>query len=235
MKKILIGVLIFPVLIFAVGLILVFAGKGLNIFSSPESPESSMVLPEATDTGTKARDGSTSPAPRQITAPNIINDPTEYYIVTGATKEEIRASKFQSKKGTFFEGHDAATVAQTSINFRRRQLADKCEAVLTQFDLHMGFIYPKWITPPSASPEVITAWNAFIAALVVHEERHAEIELKNILDTFTALTQMPSYATCEEFDRAWQEIAETRERKDREDQAEYDRETRSGRLQGVSF
>ncbi|OGZ10232.1 MAG: hypothetical protein A3D65_04010 [Candidatus Lloydbacteria bacterium RIFCSPHIGHO2_02_FULL_50_13] len=234
MKKLLF-ILLIPFIIFAFGVVLVFVGGGLDaLFSkAPSSPK--------VTSGVSPEDGAGAqvvyvPAPLEIGAPNVINVPTEYYTVTGATKEEVRASMAQAKKtNVFLEGHVGATSAQTGINFKRRQLADKCEAVLTQFDLRMGFIYPRWAQPPGASSEVIAAWGAFIAALIVHEEGHAKIELENITETFQALKQMSPYATCEEFDRAWQALAEKREREDRAEQARYDVETQSGKLQNVTF
>ncbi|OGZ06817.1 MAG: hypothetical protein A3C13_00720 [Candidatus Lloydbacteria bacterium RIFCSPHIGHO2_02_FULL_50_11] len=241
MKKIIIGFILVPVIIFAIGATFVLVGGGLNSLFEKDSDAPNSTAPAAVpdEVGSAGEKTSSSAlqtsTPRPIMKPNIINEPTEYYVVTGATKEEIRASMAQAKMSVFLDGHVGATSAQTKINFKRRQLSDRCEVVMTQFDLHMGFIYPKWTPPPGVSSEVVVAWDAFIAALTIHENGHAEIELRNIANTFEALKQMPSYATCDEFDSVWQAMAEKREREDRAEQARYDQETQSGKLQNVTF
>ena len=196
MKKIIIGFILVPVIIFAIGATFVLVGGGLNSLFEKDSDAPNSTAPAAVpdEVGSAGEKTSSSAlqtsTPRPIMKPNIINEPTEYYVVTGATKEEIRASMAQAKMSVFLDGH-------------------------------VG--------------EVVVAWDAFIAALTIHENGHAEIELRNIANTFEALKQMPSYATCDEFDSVWQAMAEKREREDRAEQARYDQETQSGKLQNVTF
>lgn len=235
MKKLFIGILLFPVLIFAVGLIFVFIGKSLN-FISPSKPDSrtseDRAAPVTEKSGTHA---TTSPAPKQILKPSIQYADTQYYNVTGFTRNEIRASMTQAKKGTFLEGHDAVTTAEMNINFSRKQLAGKCETVMTQFDLIITYTYPKWTLSQNAPSDLVAKWNSFIAALTVHEEGHVKIETERATVVMEELQKIPTYPTCEEFDQAWQTKADTLDLETKQIEAKYDQDTKSGRLQGVIF
>ena len=101
MKKILIGLILFPVLIFILGLAFVFIGKGLN-FISPSKPDSQTSEVKTVPVTEKGRtQTAASPAPKQISKPTIKYADTKYYTVTGSTRDEIRASMTQAKKDTF--------------------------------------------------------------------------------------------------------------------------------------
>ena len=141
----------------------------------------------------------------------------------------------QAKKGTFLAGHDAATTAETHINFARRQLSDTCEAVMTQFNLIVTYTYPKWIPPQGVWPDVTAQWNSFIAALEVHEEGHAKIEVERASATLQELQRIPMQPTCEAFENIWQAKAGLLDQETKELQARYDRDTQSGKTQGASF
>lgn len=141
----------------------------------------------------------------------------------------------EAKRGTFLEGHDAATTIETNINFTRRQLADKCEAVMTQFNLNMTYIYPKWIPPLDAAPDLVAKWGAFLAALKVHEEGHAKIETERANIVMRELQKMPPRSTCEDFDSVWQAKANAFDLETKEIEARYDSDTQSGKSQNAIF
>lgn len=234
MKKLFIGILLFPVLIFAVGLVLVLAGKSLNFISpQKEKPaDKENIIPATEKNGTQT---TTTPSPKQILKPTVQYATTKYYHVTGSTKDEIRANMTHAKRGTFLEGHDAATTAETNINFARRQLAGKCESVMTKFDLILTYMYPEWTFPQNVSSDLVVTWNSFIAALKTHEEGHVKIEIERAMIVMQELQKMPVYPTCEAFDDAWRAKADTLDLETKQIEAQYDRDTQSGKLQGAHF
>lgn len=232
MKKILIGILLFPLVIFAVGVTLVFVGKGLNIFKGPDSQMiTSTETPEAQKRSVPA---TSSPLPAQITKP-AITYATKYYAVSGSTKEEIRASMVAARKGTFLEGHSAATTAEVHIRFSRRQLAAVCEAALKQFDLTITYTYPQWTPAPGTSADVIAQWNTLLAGLTIHEEGHAKIEADRAVVIMEELKKLPRSATCDAFDTAWKQKVEMLDQESKQIEAQYDRDTQSGKTQGAIF
>ena len=233
MKKILIGILLFPLLIFIVGAVVVVGGKSLNLF--PQRQNLQEVKNESgLETKKTEIQTTSSPAPRQLTAP-ITTYGTKYYAVSGSTRDEIEASMTAAKRGTFLEGHSGATTAETHINFSRRQLAKTCEATMTQFNLTLTYTYPKWTASPASAPELVEKWNAFIAALIVHEQGHAQIEVKRAAVVMQELQNLPAYATCEAFDAAWQAKASALDEETTQIERQYDRDTQGGKTQGVIF
>ena len=233
MKKILIGFLLIPVIIFAVGATFVLVGGGLNSLFKKDSgaPVTEKTASQAEKAETSA---ATAPVSAQVTKPSV-SYATAYYDVSGSTKDEIRASKVQAKKGTFLQGHDAATTAETRINFKRRQLAGKCETVMDAFVVKLTYTYPRLITLSDVSSEVASEWSQFIVALTVHEEGHAKIETERASLLLKELQSLPSFATCEEFDQTWQARANVFDQETKQIEAAYDRETQDGKTQGVIF
>lgn len=213
MKKIFLIILLTPVFIFVVGLVVVFGVKGFNALSS-SAPSSSR---------------------QSVTAPTIIYAPTQYYDATGATVEEIRASMSKSRRDTFLEGHPAVTLVKTNINFTTTQRANTCNAVMSKFDLTITYVYPKWTPPQGAPKELVAKWDSFVAGLVVHEGGHAKIEIERAAILMQELQKMPMLSTCEAFNEAWRAKAGTFEAETNQREAQYDKDTQSGKLQKAIF
>jgi len=233
-KKILVGLLLLPVFIFVAGVIVVLVGGGLNSVFKKGS-DYPVVEKEAPPEAENKVPQTVKPSEiTQVKRPTITYD-TAYYDLAGLTKEEIRANKAQARKGSFFEGHDAATTAEININFKRRQRTNRCETVMDQFDLGLTYTYPRLTSLPNISQELASQWNQFIAALKVHEEGHAKIEVERAGLMLKELQNLPTYVTCEEFDRAYNAMASAHEDQTKLIEAQYDKDTQSGRLQGVSF
>lgn len=234
MKKIIVSFILIPIIIFAVGAILVLVGGGLN--SIFEKDFGSPAAEDKTPSQTKKTEVPPAKVQKitQITKP-AISYATVYYDVNGLTKDEIRTSMKQAQTGTFLEGHDGATTAQININFKRRQLADKCETVMDKFDVSLTYTYPRLISLPNVSPKIAAEWNRFIDALKIHEEGHAKIEIERAGLMLRELQKIPTYATCEEFDRVWQAKADTFDLETKQIEAAYDRDTQNGKTQGATF
>ncbi|OGZ56234.1 MAG: hypothetical protein A3G60_01860 [Candidatus Ryanbacteria bacterium RIFCSPLOWO2_12_FULL_47_9c] len=234
MKKIIIGFILLPLIIFATGVMFVLVGGGLNSMFKKDSGVST--AENKTQPQTEKTDVPSAQAPNitQVTKPAISYAIT-YYDVSGLTKDEIKANMTQARKGTFLEGHNGATTAEININFKRRQLADKCETVMDKFDLSLIYTYPRLTSLPSVSSGIAAAWNTFIAALKVHEEGHAKIEVERANILFQKLLSLPEYKTCEEFDQTYDVATNTHEEETKLIGAQYDKDTQGGRLQGISF
>lgn len=234
MKKLFIVLLLFfsfPFIIIAVGIVVVVIGKGTGLLV-PKSPE---IRAEEKEAVSSAEPGGEETArPVALSKPNI-RYATEYYDVFGSSRDEIRANMEQKKKSTFLEGHDAATLSQTTVNFSTRQLADKCEAVLTQFDSSITYVYPRWTPLSNVSADLTDRWNAFMTTLKIHEEGHAKIEVDRINLFFKELKSFPESKNCQEFDRAWRAKADAFDAESLQLGAEYDRATNGGRTQGTIF
>ncbi|MDP3769871.1 MAG: DUF922 domain-containing protein [bacterium] len=205
MKKILIGFIFVPVIIFAVGAVIV-----LIVGKAPEIVE--------------------------VAKPTTLYA-TDYYDFSGLTKDEIRANRIQAqaKKADFLVGHPAALIAKVDINFKPRQSGDTCKAKITKFDISLTYVYPRLTSLPNVSSGVAAEWNRYIAALKVHEEGHAKIEVERAGIMLKELQNLPAYATCEEFNRAWRAKASAFELETEQIEAVYDRDTQSGKTQGAIF
>ena len=231
MKKVLIAILLVPIAIFAVGVVALLVGKGMG-FLSPQEPTTSVDEKETPQVETTAKS--------QPVKPSSVSKPaftyaTVYYDANGSTRDEIRADMERSKSGSFLAGHDGATTAEMNIKFATRQSPGLCETVLTRFDVSITYTYPRWASPPVATTDVVAKWNSFIVALKVHEEGHSKIEAERTDILFQKLVSLPGYKTCEEFDRAYKATANAHDNETKLIEAQYDKDTQGGRLQGVSF
>ena len=204
MKKIIIGFILVPIVIFAVG-----AGIVLIV-------------------------GGRAPKVVQVTKP-AISYTTDYYDVSGLTKDEIWASQTRARRDTFLEGHPAVTIAKVDINFKTRQFGGKCKATMIKFDVSLTYVYPRLTSLPDVSPGIAADWNRFVAALKVHEEGHAKIEVERAGLMLEELQKIPAYATCEEFNRVWRAKANAFALETKQVEAAYDRDTQSGKTQGAVF
>ena len=106
---------------------------------------------------------------------------------------------------------------------------------MTQFNLNLIYTYPKWTAPSGSTPELAEKWNTFIAALIVHEQGHAQIEVQRAAIVMQELQKLPAYATCEGFDEAWQAKARALDAQTTQIEMQYDGDTQSGKTQGVIF
>lgn len=231
MKKIFIGLFLFPIAIFVIGILAIVIGKSTGLIT-PKSPEVRIEKGEATiPTGSGNKQ---AVRPVALSRPNI-KYATEYYDVFGSTRDEIRASMEQKKTDTFLEGHDAATISKTTINFATKQLTNKCDAVLIQFDSFITYVYPRWDSPTGALADLVSKWNSFQATLKIHEEGHAKIEADRIHLLFQELISFSEHKMCDGFDHAWRAKADAFDAESIQLGAEYDRATQSGKTQGASF
>lgn len=231
MKKIFIVLFLFPIAIFVIGILAVVIGKSTGLITS-KSPEVRIKSGETSPTmGSGDRQ---APRPIVLSKPNIKYS-TEYYDVFGSTRDEIRASMEQKKMSTFLEGHDAATISKTTINFAKRQLTEKCDTVLVQFDSFITYVYPRWDPPAGALADLVSKWNAFQTTLKIHEEGHAKIETDRIHFLFREFISFSEYKMCDEFDRVWRARADAFDAESIQLGAEYDRATQGGKTQGASF
>jgi predicted secreted Zn-dependent protease len=108
-----------------------------------------------------------------------------------------------------------------------------CALSEVEISLELTFRYPRWTNPDQARRRVREAWDRFYAALVVHEEGHAEIAREGAQDLAEALAGLPARDDC---DRLRADIAQTARETIgamHEAQRRYDAETGHGQTQGA--
>jgi predicted secreted Zn-dependent protease len=108
-----------------------------------------------------------------------------------------------------------------------------CALSEIEIGLELTFRYPRWTDRDQAPRRVREAWDRFYAALVVHEEGHAEIAREGAEALAEALAGLPPRDDC---DRLRSDIAETAREvigAMHDAQRRYDVETGHGQTQGA--
>jgi predicted secreted Zn-dependent protease len=109
----------------------------------------------------------------------------------------------------------------------------RCTANNFRVTLEVRMILPRWTPPPEAAPGLVTLWDQYSAALREHEDGHYQIAIRAADDVRRALAANASAADCRtlqsRLDGAANGILDDTRRR----QADYDRDTDSGRAQGT--
>lgn len=158
----------------------------------------------------------------------------EQFDIHGATARELRAQLNAlgpvGETGLRGDGYTHWRIAWTyDLDFR----AGRCTAGNVHVTLEVRMTLPRWIPPPDAAPDLVTLWDQYSAALREHEDGHYQIAIRAADDVRHALGARPAGTDCRTLqgqldDTANQILDDTRRR-----QADYDRDTDSGRAQGT--
>jgi predicted secreted Zn-dependent protease len=157
---------------------------------------------------------------------------TEIYPVEGADLQTLLASLRQRGPS---DGGDT-WAASTAWVFRwsyRSAVAPACRVVTARVELDLTYTYPRWTAPLAVPAAAVTAWEAYLAHVELHEHGHREIAEAAAADLITALEALPAERTCDALAVSARALASTVLDRHVEAQATYDRETGHGAIQGA--
>jgi predicted secreted Zn-dependent protease len=158
----------------------------------------------------------------------------EYFSIEGDTSRELSA-EIDAKGPVGDNGLRSDGYTRWFINWRFDMQSDAtgCTASRIVVDLAVRMTLPRWQPPRSADPALVTRWNRYLSALRIHEDGHRFRAEAAAGDVRRALQRERGAADCRTLEnrlnaRANALLDELRTRQDA-----YDRETQSGRKQGV--
>lgn len=158
----------------------------------------------------------------------------DYFDVHGATSRELDAQI--AANGPVGENglrSDGYTHWHIDWRFAMTSDATGCTASDVEVNVDIRMILPRWNAPRSADRALIERWNRYLAALRVHEDGHRDRADAAAADVRRALRREHGARDCRALENRLNSLANARLDRLRAEQAAYDRETESGRKQGV--
>lgn len=157
-----------------------------------------------------------------------------YFDVQGDTARELNADiAAKAPVGDNGLRSDGYTRWNIDWTFQFDSDASGCTASRVDVNLAIHTILPRWNPPRSANPALVARWNSYVAALRVHEDGHRYRAAAAAGEMRRALTLERSAPDCAALEEKLNARANALLDELRNQQAAYDRETESGRKQGV--
>ncbi len=186
-----------------------------------------VLSPGAVGAGGVSRDGSGA-----LQAGVAVHAREVYYDISGSTAEDLwkamRALGPQSGGRRVFGYHSW----NVRWNFRYAPGGGECRMKDVQVELTSTITLPRW-RPPAVAPDGLVAqWDAFVAALTLHEQGHRDLSLAAAREIERALRRL-RHAGCAALDAQANALANRILGQYRERDRRYDAETGSGRTQGA--
>jgi predicted secreted Zn-dependent protease len=144
------------------------------------------------------------------------------YDVGGSTESEIRAQLSARSPG----GYDAYTKWYVRWNWPGQGTAN-CRLQDAKVSYEITVTFPRWTPPDQAAPELVTKWNGYLYALVLHENGH----VNNVVSHYPAVVAAIKSSTCLSAEAAAQTVLQQMRAYD----SHYDDATDHGRTQGARF
>lgn len=157
-----------------------------------------------------------------VTPIDISHATMDFYDITGATEQELRAQ--MSAFGP--NGYEAYTKWYVRWNWPGRGTLD-CDLRDATVSYDIAVTFPRWYPTVDATPELIAKWNRCISALSVHERNHVD----NVVAQVPLAEAAIQRATCGAAEAAAQAALEPIRQFD----IQYDLNTDHGATQGARF
>jgi predicted secreted Zn-dependent protease len=160
----------------------------------------------------------------------------EYFDIQGATARELREelSRLGPVADNGIRG-DAFTRWQISWKFDLTERDKACIAGNFAVDLTVTMFLPRWVPPADASAELIALWDRYSAAVRFHEDGHHRIALAAGQEVMRRLNAESRGQGCKALENRLKAVVDEVLIEYRARQADYDRETDSGRAQGTNI
>jgi predicted secreted Zn-dependent protease len=181
-----------------------------------------------------ARPGGAAERPSPRIAANVTVT-TNYYVVTGGTAAELRASKAQARPWKDKLAFDGGTEWNIRWTFNCSRQGDQFELDSVDIKTRVVVNLPQWTPPPEASRDLIDRWQRFLTSLSTHERGHvtlARLATAELQKQIAAVKPSPSAKElASAADLTGRKVVESYREKERE----YDKETNHGISQGAVF
>lgn len=151
----------------------------------------------------------------------------EYYDISGATADELRAD-LSVKHPTGPDGYkgDAATLWDIKWNWKGYG-THNCDLNTVTVSYSIRVILPRWVTPVNADSTLIRNWNEYIDCLLEHEKGH----IPNVIEQSGQVKNAILRSNCDNAEGAAQAVLAAIRLND----FNYDKETDHGATLGARF
>jgi predicted secreted Zn-dependent protease len=163
----------------------------------------------------------------------LVNLRRNPYLVVGSTAQQLRT--VLSALGPVRGGQrfGAFTDWEVAWRYRHSEAAEGRRICEVTIDLSVRIAMPRWCPPRSAPAGLVAAWEAYVAAVELHEQGHVALAVDAGAAVRRRLLELPALGSSAALDAAARTAAEEALRDARERELAYDRETCHGAAQGV--
>jgi predicted secreted Zn-dependent protease len=162
----------------------------------------------------------------------IIRVSEAFYDIRGSTAEELHREMQRlgpEEDGRRFHGHTGWTV---NWRFVSQPSGRACRATRVEVTAEITITLPRWRTPPDAPDDLRPQWDAYLAALRVHEEGHRDLAVAAARRAHSRLSGFRT-SDCRDFNRDANAEGQRILDRLRADNRRYDEKTGHGRTQGA--
>lgn len=158
-----------------------------------------------------------------------VSERTEYYLLDGATPDELRRQLVQ--RGPVGRAGSVAAITRhaLSVQYWRRQTGDVCEAYGIRVEMEITMRLPRWRPRQAPVPGLTEQWETLEHGLRVHELGHRDNGVEAAHSLGARLRELRTAPDCQAlkaaFDAARREVRQALQA--REDA--FDRDTDHGR------
>jgi predicted secreted Zn-dependent protease len=159
----------------------------------------------------------------------------EYYEINGNDATQLRRE--MSRNGIKWgdgKTYDALTTWNIKWDYDCKSTESRCRIDALKTKVNIVFRYPKWAQTDSASQQLLTRWNSYMANLITHENGHRDMAIEHTADFARAASEL-SASSCDELDRKVEALGNERMAKLNADERDYDAVTVHGTTQGAVF
>ena len=158
---------------------------------------------------------------------DIPNATVNYYDISGATADEMRA-QLNALRPTAYDGSkgDAVTTWYIQWNWPGYGTSS-CDLAAATVSYDIKIEFPHWVEPASPDRALVARWTSYTHNLATHEEGHVDF----VVDNYQSVTAAIKGATCATADAAARAALDQLRQHD----LDYDDDTDHGATQGATF
>ncbi|PCI79203.1 MAG: hypothetical protein COB20_05315 [SAR86 cluster bacterium] len=156
---------------------------------------------------------------------------TEYYAIFGSTGLEL-LNEMSAKGPQEFNG---LTYHEYSYNYRTRMINGRCRVSRMSIELDITFTMPRWENESVADTELQARWNDWYRLLDQHEQGHASFAESGYNDILSEWRRIGTSDNCQDIRNQVEQIYNRIRSRVNQQNVDYDRSTRHGQNQGVTF
>jgi predicted secreted Zn-dependent protease len=163
----------------------------------------------------------------------LIRISEEFYEIRGSTAEELHGEMQRlgplGEEGRRFHGWTAWTINWRYVS---QPSGSACRATRVEVTAEITLTLPRWRAPPDAPESLRRQWDAYLAALRVHEDGHRDLAVATARRVHSRLSGFRT-SDCRDFNREANTEGQRILDRLRADNRRYDEETGHGRTQGA--
>ncbi len=165
-----------------------------------------------------------------------VTEQYEYYQIAGNSETELR-NQMTTNGIKWDDGktYDALTTWNVKWDYGYTCGTLGCTAENFNATVAITFRYPSWQPTDVAPGALVQKWDTYMHNLIIHENGHRDMAVRETQGLADAVTQLPPAASRRELDREVAQLANARMAQMNTDERDYDTETIHGTTQGAVF